>query len=182
MTAPAFTASSLDSIESLRAAGFEGFATVGDLTRSGCLEVPTLRGVYIVVREPADPPKFMPGSAAGFYRGQKPRVKVEVLEQHWVPEAVVLYVGLAAGTGVRGKLQQRIKRYLRHGRGKSVGHWSGRYIWQLADHRKLRLAWLPSEDGPDLEAQLLARFEKRYGTWPFANLEEDHDAEENDEE
>jgi hypothetical protein len=161
------------SIESLRAAGFEGFSTVADLAGSRCAEVPVALGVYLVVREPAPAPKFMPSSAAGTFRGQKPHVKPEVLAEKWVPDAIVLYVGQAGGTGVRGQLQQRIKRLIRFGSGKSVAHWGGRYVWQLADHRRLRLAWLPSEEPAALEARLLAAFESRYGALPFANLREE---------
>lgn len=159
-----------DSVESLRTAGFDGFATVNDLLGSRCGEVPVARGVYIVVREPSLPPKFMPSSAAGLFRGKKATEKIEVLTPEWVTGAIVLYVGQAGGTGVRGQLQQRIKRYIRFGSGKSVAHWGGRFIWQLADHRKLRFAWLPDDAPAGLEARLLAAFEARYGALPFANL------------
>ena len=170
---PSITAASLASIEGLQALGFEGFATVTDLARSNCLEVPVARGVYVVVREPADPPRFMPGSAAGTFRGQKPHVKVEVLEKKWVPGAIVLYVGQAGGTGVRGQLQQRIKRRIRFGSGKSVAAWGGRYVWQLADHRSHRFGWKECEDPLGWERRLLDTFKRHYGALPFANLKEE---------
>ena len=141
----AITAASLDSIEALTAAGFEGFVPVGDLARSGCMEVPVERGVYAIVREPADAPRIMPSSQAGRYRGEKPTVKPEILEKKWVPGAVVLYVAAADGTGVRNQLQQRIKRMIRYGGGANIGAAAGRYVWQLADHRKLKFAWLPAQ-------------------------------------
>src|SRR4051794_31538823 len=92
---PEITPDSLASTDGLRALGFAGFATVADLARSGCLEVPIARGVYIVVREPADPPRLMPSSGAGRYRGENPSVKPAVLEKKWVPGAVLLYVAVA---------------------------------------------------------------------------------------
>jgi hypothetical protein len=165
-----------DSIESLRAVGFDGFATVAELAGSRCAEVPVARGVYLVVREPALPPKFMPSSAAGMFRGQKASVKPETLAEKWVRDAIVLYVGQAGGTGVRGQLQQRIKRYIRFGSGKSVAHWGGRYVWQLADHRRLRFAWMPSEEPAALEARMLEVFAARFGALPFANLREESGA------
>jgi hypothetical protein len=170
------SAASLESTDALRTAGFEGFVSVTDLARSGCLEVPVARGVYIVVREPADKPKLMPSSQAGRYRNQNPSVKPEVLEKKWVPGAVVLYVAAADGTGVRNQLQQRIKRSIRFGGGAAIGAAGGRYLWQLADHRKLRFAWLVSEDAANVAKALLATFETRYGALPFANLRDERSA------
>jgi len=172
---------SLDSIDALRAAGFEGFATVADLARSGCLEVPVARGVYVIVREPADPPRIMPSSMAGRYRNENPSVKPDVLEAKWVPGAVVLYVAAADGTGVRNQLQQRIKRSIRFGGGAAIGAAGGRYVWQLADHRKLVFAWRLTEEAPALAARMLAAFEARFGALPFANLPGPPAAEESDE-
>ncbi|MEO5616900.1 MAG: hypothetical protein ABIS67_03940 [Candidatus Eisenbacteria bacterium] len=175
MPAPAYAPDLFDSIDTLRAGGFDGFATVNDLIGSRCAEVPVTRGVYLVVREPALPPRFMPSSSAGLFRGQKASVKVEVLTGKWVADAIVLYVGQAGGTGVRSQLQQRIKRYIRFGSGKSVNHWNGRYVWQLADHRKLRFAWLAEDQPAGLEARLLEAFEARYAALPFANLRTESD-------
>ena len=182
-TLPGISPEAFDSIESLRAAGFDGFSPVGDLSGSRCAEVPVARGVFLVVREPALPPRIMPSSAAGLYRGKRPSEKVEMLTEKWVPGAIVLYVGLAAGTGVRGQLQQRIKRSIRFGGGANIAAAGGRYIWQLADHRKLLFAWLPSEEPEALEARWLAAFMQRYGVTPFANMSEEPPvAEETDQE
>ena len=163
-----FPASASRTSESL---GFEGFDTVADLARSNSLEVPVARGVYIVVREPADPPKIMPSSQAGRHRNVNPSVKPEVLEKKWVPGAVLLYVAVADGTGVRNQLQQRIKRSIRYAGGAAIGASGGRYLWQLADHRKLRFAWLVTEAAADFAWKILDVFHDQYGALPFANLE-----------
>ena len=168
---PEITAASLASIEGLRALGFEGFATVADLARSNSLEVPVARGVTIVVREPADRPKIMPSSQAGRYRGENPSVKPAVLEKKWVPGAVLLHVGVADGSGVRNQLQQRIKRSIRFAGGAAIGASGGRYLWQLADHRKLRFAWLVTESAADVAWKMLGVFHEHHGVLPFANLE-----------
>jgi hypothetical protein len=170
MTPSTISPELFDSIDALRAAGFEGFATVADLARSGCLEVPIARGVYVIVRNSVEPPRIMPSSMAGRYRNENPSVKPEVLQEKWVPGAVVLYVAAADGTGVRNQLQQRIKRSIRFGGGAAIGAARGRYVWQLADHRKLLFAWQLTEEAPVLAARLLAAFEARYGAPPFANL------------
>ena len=160
---------SLDSIEALRAVGFEGFATVADLGGSRCAEVPVVRGVYVIVREPALPPSFLSRSVAGHYRGRDPSVPIETLTKRWVAGAIVLFIGEAGGTGVRGQLQQRIKRHLRFGGGAAIGAQGGRFVWQLRDHRALRFGWMACDDACERAAELRAAFQGRYGAPPFAN-------------
>jgi hypothetical protein len=167
-----------DTIEELRAAGFEGFATVSDLIGSRCAEVPVARGVYVVVRESAEAPRFLPKSVGGHYRRKDPTEAVADLEAKWVPGAIILYFGRAAGPGVRSLLQQRVKRYIRFGGGRVVSHWGGRYVWQLTDHRSLRFAWKPCDDPIAEEARLLSTFERCHGALPFANLRHEHEREE----
>jgi len=175
------TAMDLDSVAGLRAAGFEGFVRVRDLRRDDALAVPKENGVYVMVREAPDPPHFLPRGTGASWRGRDPNVKAEVLESAWVPGAIVLYVGRAAGTGVRGKLQQRIKRWLRFGQGRSVAHWGGRYVWQLADAYELAVAWKACGDAAGEEAALLAAFEAAHDALPFANLRRETGNEEREE-
>jgi hypothetical protein len=165
----------LGTIEELRADGFTGFATAADLIGSRCAEVPVARGVYLVIRDGEAPPRFLPKSGAGHYRNQDPTVPVADLEAKWVPGAMVLYVGEAGGTGVRGQLQQRIKRHLRFAQGARIGAWGGRYLWQLADHRGLRFAWKVCEDPVAEKAHRLSVFERHTGALPFANLRTEHE-------
>jgi len=162
----------IDSMEQLRAAGFEGFLTVMALREQGCASVPVEQGVYVVVRDWTAPPRFLASSIGGWYRGEDPTVASDELIAKWVADACVLYIGCAEGGGVRSKLQQRIKRYLRFGLGKVVDHPGGRYIWQLGGSSALRLAWCATgEESPaPLAAKLHAAFAVRHGMIPFANL------------
>ena len=157
-------------VAGLRAMGFEGFRSVRDLRRDDCRDLPRENGVYLLVRDRAGEPRFNVKGTAASWRGQNPNVKVDELKEKWVAGAIVMYVGRAAGTGVRGKLQQRIKRWLRFGEGKNVAHWGGRYVWQLADAYDLPVAWKACKDAVRQEVALLKAFEDKYGAMPFANL------------
>jgi hypothetical protein len=163
----------LGSIESLRAAGFAGFATAAELAGSHGVEVPVARGVYVIAREPALPPEFMPRSVAGHYRGHDPSVPIEALTKRWVAGAIVLFIGAASGAGVRGQLQQRIKRQIRFGGGAAIGARDGRFVWQLRDHRALRFGWMACGDAGERATEIRAAFLERYGAIPFANEAED---------
>lgn len=167
-----------DSVAALREHGFEGFLSVATLHDSRCLAVPVERGVYIVARDYDGPSEFLSRSVAPVWRGKDPTLALEALHEKWVAGARVLYIGRACGPGVRSLLQQRVKRYIRFGYGRVVDHWGGRLIWQLRDHRSLRVAWLPTreEDPAAVEARLQATFVERYGALPFANLRQESDA------
>jgi Uri superfamily endonuclease len=163
----------IDSPESLRAAGFEGFARVRDLKRDDCLSVPRENGVYVALRPGGGEPRFLSKGTGAHWRGQDPNVKLEALTEKWVSGAIVLYIGRAEGAGVRSKLQQRIKRYLRFGEGRNVAHWGGRHLWQLADAYDTLVAWKVCADAGRQEAALQAAFVKQFGALPFANLRQE---------
>ena len=165
-----------DSIAALETEGFEGFLTIGQLHREACLGVPDERGVYVVLVRGDAPHEFRARSSAPLWRGQDPSVPIEELAARWVEGATVLYIGRARGPGVRNRLRQRIKRFLRYGHGKVVAHWGGRAIWQLGEASRLVVAWRPcseSEDAAVLEDAFLAAFQRAHGVLPFANLRQE---------
>ena len=54
-----------------------------------------------------------------------------------------------------------------------IGHWGGRYIWQLADSADLVVAWRRCNEGEtarEREVELLSAFTQQYARLPFANL------------
>ncbi len=161
------------SIEEIREAGFAGFGTVRDLRLSRCREVPSVPGVYLVVRNSCEPPGFRAISPGGHFKGRDPTVSQAELLANWVRGASVVYIGKAGGGSSQNVLQSRLWSYIRFGDGAPVGHWGGRLIWQLEDSDDLLVCWRPSQDvdARELERSLIADFSASYGKRPFANLQ-----------
>jgi hypothetical protein len=152
----------------LHRAGFVGWQSWDDLRADDLASVPDSRSAYLIYRAAADPPVFLETSPAGRFKGKNPTAPVETLRDHWVTEEHVVYIGKANRT------RRRLRQYARFGDGEPVGHWGGRYIWQLADVDTLLVAWHPitwTEAARDYERRLLAHFGVMTdGRRPFANL------------
>lgn len=159
------------SLESISGAGFVGFHTIAEL-RVDASVLPAVRGVYVIVRDGQSTPEFLETGSGGFFKGKDPNVAIELLRANWVSESPVLYIGKAGDPGRSATLRSRIGQYLRFGTGKNVGHWGGRYVWQLSDSPRLRFAWIPLPDGHPsaVESSLIQSFRAQLGDRPFANL------------
>ncbi len=149
--------------------GFSGFFTIAKLRRGRLREVPTGPGVYIVLREAVERPAFLDTSIGGWFNGDPtvPRVK---LQEKWVLGTPVIYIGKSDG---KKGLQRRLKDFLNFGAGQPVGHWGGRYTWQVENSEQFVIAWKltrSGQTGRDMEVEFFNEFEQAYGRLPFANI------------
>jgi hypothetical protein len=168
-----------DWIHSLKTEGFVEFRKVSDLFLN-CSYVPNERGNYLVLYLNGNRPEFVPKGVGGFFKGKNPNVSIAELLSSWVDGTIVIYIGQAGGVRA-GKwssqtLNDRISTYMKFGQGKDVGHFGGRYIWQIRDYRDLVLCWRPwpnkIRNPKQVEGELIPEFRSVYGKRPFANLQD----------
>jgi hypothetical protein len=150
----------------LKGQGFGGFTTIRALREGRIAEVPRTGGVYVVQQQDMGVPIFLEQSPGGRFKGRDPTVDPQRLSGRWIAGTTVLYIGKG------DNLQRRLKQYMDFGSGKPIGHWGGRYIWQVAGSNDFLVAWKETgEVSPrDAEMELMAAFSKQYGHLPFANL------------
>ena len=146
----------------LKTVGFDGFQRVLDPTLSR--STPTASGIYAVLLRPPRPCEFMQRSVGGHFKAKDPTVPNDLLAAKYIDGCETMYIGRATN------LKRRLGQLARFGRGEPVGHWGGRYLWQLQRHDELRVAWRIEADPTQAESDLLDEFETSYGQLPFANL------------
>jgi len=160
-----------DILDELKHNGFKGFKTVSELVEKKYADIPRTRGVYVLLSH-TDCPEYVVPGVGGFHKGTDPNVTIATLEENWIRNARVLYIGKAGGENVGATLHSRLRQYFQFGQGKNVGHKGGRYIWQLKGCYNIVVCWkeLPNGDPRREERKLIEEFVTRYGRWPFANL------------
>lgn len=160
-------------IAAIRSAGFVGFKSFTELRASKCAEVPSLPGVYIVMRDSAAPPEFLATSpvSANTKRKKIPYVVTE-LQARWVEQTPVVYVGKTGGSGNNATLQKRIRAFIDTGLG-GCNHSGGRAVWQLRDCWNLLVCWqaVDGREPREWERELIAEFAHQYRKLPFANMQ-----------
>lgn len=86
---------------------------------------------------------------------------------------IILYIGKATRKNGDG-LYKRIKEYIQWGYGEGQIHAGGRAIWQIPKCKEiLKFYWIrldSSKESKDMEAELIKKYEKNFGSIPFANI------------
>lgn len=161
-----------ESVDAMRRSEFEGFKSMVCLQKSECCEVPAVPGVYLVLRSNIEHPSFLQSSTGGHFKGKDPTVEIEALKSKWVRDVPVLYIGKAGSIGGVATLRSRLRQYMQFGKGTPIGHWGGRYIWQLQDSPDLLICWKPTnkEIPREVEKGLIREFRAVYKRLPFANI------------
>lgn len=152
-------------IKEIRKAGFVGFKSIHHYYNNPN-EITDRPGVYLILL-PSDFNKtFLENGTGGFFKGKNPNVSIPELENNWVTGTPVIYIGKATS------LRKRLRQYFQFGNGKSVGHYGGRYIWQLSGAHDLHVCFLPTDnyDLETIESALIQDFRTQFNARPFANL------------
>jgi hypothetical protein len=151
--------------------GFNGFKTVSELCNNKST-IPKIKGVYLIIDPNYEKTEFLTTGVGGFFKGKDPNVALSELKMNLVPKSQVVYIGKAGGITGQATLNSRLGQYLRFGQTKNVGHWGGRYIWQIKKHSDLIFCWkpTPTDDPREIEKQLLCTYINNFGKRPFANL------------
>lgn len=159
--------------EQLKTQGFQGFKTISVLQKNDIF-LPDKMGVYLILAPDNFQIEFIENGTGGFFKGKNPNVSIDELAYNWVEDANILYIGKAGGSDSKATLYSRIKQYLNFGLNKPVGHWGGRYIWQLKNSGELIVCWkiLKDIEPASYESALIDAFRKTYGKRPFANLKD----------
>ena len=134
--------------------------------------VPAEPGVYLVLRSCASSPEFLEAGTGGHFKNRDPNVPVTKLAKEWVEGALIVYVG-QSGSNSKRTLKKRIGELIQFGQGARVGHWGGRFIWQLAQADELLICWNETvdDDPKQFKKELIEAFKLTYGgRRPFANL------------
>lgn len=160
-----------ESIDTLKEAGFIGFKSISELWENQS-EIPNEKGIYLIINPENESKEFLVKGVGGFFKEKDPNVSLEELSRNWVDNSFVIYIGQAGGNGSASTLRKRLRQYLNFGKGRPVGHYGGRFIWQIQHHSKLLIAWkvLKNDDPKIIERQLINDFMNNYSKMPFANL------------
>lgn len=139
--------------------------------------IPDIMGVYVVI-SPSSDIEFLPVGTGGHFKEKDPNVSVKTLAENWINDANIVYIGKAGGVSENGTesnstLRKRLNTYFKFGSGEPVGHWGGRFIWQLKHSDDLLFFWRTCDESENpviLEHTLIEEFSIHYGRFPFANL------------
>jgi len=155
----------------MKKSGFNGFLTIGELMESNEVDL-EIKGVYFVLYVSESHPTFVKPGTGGHFNGKDPNVPIDVLKKKWVDETKVIYIGKGGEKGKESTLHSRLSDFLDFGQGKKVGHWGGRYIYQIEEPKDLVVCWKNTNgiEPEDVESNLITKFISTHCKLPFGNL------------
>ncbi|SFA59860.1 hypothetical protein SAMN04488511_1249 [Pedobacter suwonensis] len=158
-------------IDDLKKEGFIGFKRISELLVNNSF-IPKTKGVYLVLNPNFKKAEYLHIGTGGHFKGKNPNILLDVLTANWVENSLVIYIGKAGSENSRATLYSRLKQYFGFGQGKNIGHYGGRFIWQLKNSSNLIICWKPlvNDDPRTIEKQLIKDFETMFSARPFANL------------
>lgn len=161
----------IENNDSIKESGFKGFRKISELQINAAL-IPKVKGVYLVMQPESNKVEFVEKGTGGFFKDKNPNVAINELQNNWIEGAQIVYIGKAGGSGKVATLNSRLKQYLNFGQRKKVGHWGGRYIWQIKNINNYTICWkeLPNDEPRTVEIKLLELFRQKFNNLPFANL------------
>ena len=159
----------------LKDLGFKEYCSVkAPRDAGGVAPAPRCKGIYLVIRDRKDRPKFLlKGTGSKIRRKDKngeikyedPNVDTGDLKKRWVKGALILYVGKSVN------LRTRIRQLIRFGDGNKSPHEGGKYLWQIADAKDFKIFWKEVPDADQVESRMLGDFARAHnGMLPFANI------------
>ena len=160
-----------NNIDEIKKAGFIGFKKMCELFVDSSA-IPKIKGVYLVLNLTYKKAQFLQIGTGGHFKRKNPNVLIDELKSNWVENSLVVYIGKAGSESSKSTLNKRLKQYFGFGQGKNIGHWGGRFIWQLKNCNDLIVCWKPlSNDDPRIiENELIKKFVSKFSKRPFANL------------
>lgn len=159
--------------DELRLNGFKGFKTIAEIVKNNYADIPKVKGIYILLHQDITP-EFVEVGPGGHFKAKNPNVSIDLLKENWIENSSIVYIGKAGAEDGNATLHSRLKQYFRFGHGSPVGHWGGRYVWQLKNCYDMVVCWkeLPAGNPRDEESKLIKEFVNKYGKRPFANLKD----------
>ena len=160
-----------NNINDLKKEGFSGFKKMSELFMDS-ITIPRIKGVYLILNSNYKEAEYLQIGTGGHFKGKNPNVSIDTLEENWVDDSLVVYIGKAGSDTGNATLNSRLKQYFGFGQGRNIGHWGGRLIWQLKNANDLIVCWkpLPNDDPRTYESQLIRKFVSEFNKRPFANL------------
>lgn len=147
---------------------FGHFCTFSNLEENGYNDIPNEPGLYVVLMPNNFTPIFTDTSTAiSEFRGRNLLATIETLQENWVKNSRILYIGKS------NNLNRRFREFVRYGYGLGVNKRGGRYIWQLVNCHNLLIGYVTDNNPRETEHQLIVNFRNNHnGKRPFANLQD----------